>query len=51
MELTSKEKEALERLLKDEIAQIDEMVEDADEQDKLSLINFQETLKGILNKI
>lgn len=51
MNLTLEEKEALKSLLETEIMEVKDLIEHADEQDKLSLIKYLENLESILKKI
>ena len=50
MNLTLEEKEALKSLLETEIMEVKDLIEHADEQDKLSLIKYLENLESILKK-
>ena len=45
------EKEALKSLLETEIMEVKDLIEHADEQDKLSLIKYLENLESVLKKI
>lgn len=51
MNLTVEEKEALKSLLETEIMELKDQIDNADEQDKLSLIKYLENLESVLNKI
>ena len=51
MNLTVEEKEALKSLLETEIMEVKDLIDHADEQDKLSLIKYLENLESVLKKI
>ena len=51
MELTKEEKESLSSLLETEIMEVKDLIDTADEQDKLSLIKYLGDLESILKKL
>ena len=51
MEFTKDEIESLKSLLETEIMEVKDLIETADEQDKLSLIKYLNNLESILKKL
>ena len=51
MELTKEEKESLKGLLETEIMELKDLIDTADEQDKLCLIKYLGNLESILKKL
>lgn len=51
MEFTKDEINVLKSLIDNELMELKELIESADEQDKLSLIKYQQNLESILKKL